>query len=350
MSIGTRARFPFAVLLVLTLALGACASPSSTAPPPTTSPTAEPDATATPAARVDVTIGNASQPAVATGAFSAAMQAQGDSNVVATQEFFQQSELAAQALLQDDIEVLHIGVLTPINAILGGADLVIFAVDVGNDWVLVAENEIATPQDLAGKNVGIHSETSTATAMLAKTYQDNGIDPGTINTLIVPGSANRAQAILQGQLDATPLLLQDVGTILEEAPGKFHVLVDWADIPLASGVLAAKRDWYEANLDAATELVRRMIATNTAWKADPSLATDFLVEQFPDSSRDYLASTAEEYLSRGLWPTDGGAAFLGDEFVAAIELLKSTGSIPADASDDPSTYVDLRAMDAALQR
>jgi hypothetical protein len=46
----------------------------------------------------------------------------------------------------------------------------------------------------------------------------------TPNWLIIPGSDVRAEALMRGQLDATPAEIVDVLNILNAKPGQFHVL------------------------------------------------------------------------------------------------------------------------------
>ena len=52
---------------------------------------------------------------------------------------------------------------------------------------------------------------------------------GAADLLVIPGSPNRSAALMNGQIDATPLFLSDGVNIRLQQPDKFHVLKAFAE-------------------------------------------------------------------------------------------------------------------------
>jgi ABC-type nitrate/sulfonate/bicarbonate transport system substrate-binding protein len=254
--------------------------------------------------------------------------------------FFQNSELAMQGLLQGEVDVLAIGVNGPMLAIAQGADIKMFGVTIGNDWVLVTDNDIKSPADLEGKTVAIHSDVSTGTPLLKGTLSDAGVNA---NLVTIPGSPNRAQAMMSGQVDATVLFLSDALSLQRQGAGKFHVLLDYRDVPFASQALVASTSWLSENPDLAEAVLSHSVDTANKIKGDESWASGELASMFPDDDPEYLKSLVEEYVNRNLWVTDGGKALFSTLDVA-IKTNKDLGTLPADASTDASDYVDLQFL------
>lgn len=256
--------------------------------------------------------------------------------------FFQNSELAMQGLLQGEVDVLAIGVNGPMLAIAQGADIKMFGVTIGNDWVLVTDDDITSPADLEGKTVAIHSDVSTGTPLLKGTLSDAGVKA---NLVTIPGSPNRAQAMMSGQVDATVLFLSDALSLQDQGAGKFHVLLDYRDVPFASQALVASTSWLADHPDLASAVLQHSVDTANKIKGDQSWASDELAAMFPDDKPDYLKSLVKEYVDRELWVTDGGKALFSTLDVA-IKTNKELGTLPAEASTDASDYVDLQFLEA----
>jgi ABC-type nitrate/sulfonate/bicarbonate transport system substrate-binding protein len=348
-----------ALLLALALVAGACgeetADTTTTAAEATTTTsdggggettTTAGEATTTtvagPITDVPVTVGFASadQPAYA----PATLGIENAERVPMEAIFFQQSELSLQALLQGEVDVLAIGVNGPMIAVNEGAELVIIGVTIGNDWTLVTTSDIETPADLAGTTIAIHSETSTGTPLVRGTLDDAGVEA---EFVIIPGSPNRAQAMTQGQIDATPLFLSGAIELEIADPDRFRVLLDYGEVPFASQAIVTTRSWLEENPEVAQALVEHFIQIGRRITAEPQWAVDQLSDRFPDDDPAYLDRLVAEYVDRGLWVTDGGAELLSN-FGGAIEINIALGTLPADALTEVEDYVDRTALDMAL--
>lgn len=350
-----------AVLAVLALVVTACGgggeseAPQSTDGPGSESQAASPDETegvesAAPTSAcegvtadepVSVGFASATQPAY----FPALLSIETSEAIPMESIFFQQSELAVQAVLQGEVDVLAIGINGPMITISEGADLRIFGVTIGNDWTIVANDTIQSPEDLAGARIGIHSETSTGTPLVRGTLNDLGIEAEFVT---IAGSPNRAQAMTQDQIDATTLFLSDSIRLEREDPDKFHVVVDYAEVPFASQSLVAGTEWLDANPEVAECFATHFVETAQRMHEERDWAIDQLTEMFPEEDPEYLEALATEYLDRGLWVDDGGQELLSNLGEAA-EILIDLGSLSADAPTDASAYVRMDLVDAAVE-
>lgn len=349
-----------ALVAVLALVVTACGGGTSESPQATDEPTTQSaspspagtdgDATATPTSACEtvtadepVTVGfaSATQPAY----FPALVSIETSENIPMEPTFFQQSELAMQALLQGEVDVLAIGINGPMITISEGADLRIFGVTIGNDWTIVANDSIQSPEDLAGARIGIHSETSTGTPLARGTLNELGIEAEFVT---IAGSPNRAQAMTQDQIDATTLFLSDSIRLERNDPDKFHVLLDYAEVPFASQSLVASTEWLDANPELAECFVTHFVETGQRMHDEPEWAVEQLTAMFPEEDPDYLEALATEYLDRGLWVDDGGQELLSNLGEAA-EILVDLGSLSSDAPTDVDSYVRMDLVDAAVE-
>lgn len=343
-----------ALLAMLALVATACGGGASPTPEPSEAPaSAAPESaapeSAAPAAACEgvtadepLTVGFAS---VTQPSYFAALRSIETSDIPMEAEFFQQSELAMQALLQEEVDMLAIGINGPMITISEGAELAIFGVTIGNDWTIVATQDIQSPADLAGQRIGIHSETSTGTPLARGTLADANVEAEFIT---IAGSPNRAQAMTNDQIDATTLFLSDSIRLELSDPDKFHVLLDYSEVPFASQSLVAGTAWLDANPELAACVSAHFVETGMAMQADPEATIDQLMEMFPDEDPAYLEVLATEYLERNLWVADGGQELLSN-LGEAIDILIDLGSLNADAPTDPEAYVRMDIVDAAVE-
>lgn len=351
-------RTVLALMAVLALVMAACGT-SGSSPSQDDDPTQEPPAesagesmgtetSAPTAACEDISVdepiavgfASATQPAY----LPALLAIETSRDIPMEPTFFQQSELAMQALLQGEVDVLAIGINGPMITISEGAELAIFGVTIGNDWTIVATQEIQAPEDLDGSTIAIHSETSTGTPLLRGTLDEAQAEAELVT---IPGSPNRAQAMTQGQIDATPLFLSDAIRLERSDPDRFHVLLDYSEVPFASQSLVASTEWLDGNPELAECFLTHFVETGQRMSAEPDWTADRLVSLFPGEEPEYLQALADEYLGRSLWVADGGQELLSN-LGDAIGILIDLGSLNADAPSDPSAYTRTDLLDAAL--
>lgn len=121
---------------------------------------------------------------------------------------FDSPDIQTQALLNGDIQVASMGPATVIAADLAGADLKMVARNNFIDLQVVSGGDIADCAGLDGKIVAYHSDGSTSTAHLRRYLADNCPDAKP-QFMVLSGSANRAAALLNGQIAGTIVRLED---------------------------------------------------------------------------------------------------------------------------------------------
>jgi NitT/TauT family transport system substrate-binding protein len=122
---------------------------------------------------------------------------------------------ALAALLRGDVDMGIFGLHSSVNAIRQGAPIrAVLAVRPVNEWLFVSTTR--TVAELRGKRVG-HQAPGTETQAFARVVlRRAGLDDDDVQLLAVPGSPNRAAALIGGRLDATWLEYVDYRRILRQ--------------------------------------------------------------------------------------------------------------------------------------
>jgi len=139
--------------------------------------------------------------------------------------FFPKTDLAVQAVVAGEADIGSAAGIAVVKAVESGLNVRIIGEQVRNEWQLVTPVSLKDPKQLDGKRVGYHAPITVTEALvkwMARHYQ---INP---TWMIIPGSEVRAEALMRGQLDATPAEIGDVLNILRSKPGQFHVLISYA--------------------------------------------------------------------------------------------------------------------------
>jgi ABC-type nitrate/sulfonate/bicarbonate transport system substrate-binding protein len=137
------------------------------------------------------------------------------------------------------------------------------------EFVVVAKKEIATPQALNGVKLASHSPRATVQSLLEHYFRDHpGVKP---NYVFMPaGSPARAEAILQGAVDAVAVDVAAAQAVLDRAPDKFHVLIDLTTAPVSNSFLAARIDFANQNADLMKQAIRRLLESHRKGVKDPT--------------------------------------------------------------------------------
>src|ERR1041384_1718282 len=139
--------------------------------------------------------------------------------------FFPRTDLAVQAVVAGEADMGSAAGIAVGKAVEGAMNVRIIAEQVRNEWQLVTPVSIKDVKQLDGKRVGYHAPITVTEALVKWMAQHYKISP---NWMIIPGSEVRAEALMRGQLDATPAEIGDVLNILNAKPGQFHVLISYA--------------------------------------------------------------------------------------------------------------------------
>ena len=245
-----------------------------------------------------------------------------------TSNFMSKNELAVQAVVGKQADFGVCASATVVTAIQAGSPIVIFGQRTRNLWVLGAKTDIKTVQDLNGKRYAIHSTNSLTAAVTNWLIKKNNIKP---NIMIVPGSDVRMQALLNNQIDASPLDLTTWEMLNKQAPGKFHILVNWMDqLPgLDDLVYFASKDWIQSHPDIVNDILKTELTTYRAAKKDPETFYSKIKTYFPDDKESEDRAALEPLLKAGVYDVNGGGSNFADE---SYSFYLDSGWLTGDTS------------------
>lgn len=258
--------------------------------------------------------------------------------------FLNQSEAPVQALIQGSVDVANSSVTPVITAAAAGADIKSFAKTRGVEYVMLTTSDIEGPQDLDGKRVGLHAQASTTT-LLTKLYLKDypDVEP---QYLIVPGSGNRIQAMLAGELDATAAQFGDDTNAMEQAPGEFHVIFNFAkELPeLVDSVYSYNPDELDEETRVFLEtLLAETVRFNRRILDDPGWA--LTAAEDADVSE---TGGLDRYVESGIFPDDNGLSAEAMDFTiqALVDagLIESDTAPSGDALYDPTIWEGAQAL------
>ncbi|MCH2540380.1 MAG: ABC transporter substrate-binding protein, partial [Anaerolineales bacterium] len=141
--------------------------------------------------------------------------------------FYAQGELAVAAVAGGQAD-FGVGASTVwLSAILKGEAVTGLMEQTANGWSVMGIKDVEGCAEIDGMRTAIHSEGSVSTAMLRAYINENcpGIEP---DYMVIPGSENRAAALMAGEIDVTPSELIDSIRISELRPGEFHRIANFA--------------------------------------------------------------------------------------------------------------------------
>jgi len=212
-----------------------------------------------------------------------------------------QVQAAAEGL--SDISTITAAANVP--ALDAGLDFTFFLSRNLNEFVLVARSDLTTCESLDGLRVAVHSQTD-ITGLLTSNWLEENCPDANPDVQIVEGSENRLAGLLQDQLDASPLDIQDTQLLLAERPDDFHVLANWVtEFPLLGGVYAAPPDWLAENEEFVKDFIRVHLDVWDEIYANPDLLVEEAVARLPQADPEILEAVAMEYLEFEVLPPDG---------------------------------------------
>ncbi|MBI2874025.1 MAG: ABC transporter substrate-binding protein [Firmicutes bacterium] len=222
-------------------------------------------------------------------------------------KFMAKSELAVEAVVRGDAHIGNTGGVTLYNAIAEGAKIKVFMQQSGNPWALVGRGNVKTLQDLDGKKLAQHSpaaESKALTDMILATKAPN-VKP---QVLIIAGSDNRAQALLQGDIDASPLELSDLIGLNIKQPGNFNVLVSFTqELPLLqTSPFYAGTSFLAEKKGAVKSFIRAILDTHLKIAEDATFLKEQAPKYLPGYDQEQLPQMIDVYRQYGLWPVNGG--------------------------------------------
>ena len=212
-----------------------------------------------------------------------------------------------------------------------------------NPHRLVVSASIASCQQLQGRRLALHAEGAVSTA-LVRAYLQEACPAAAPSFLFMPESTSRASALLAGVIDAASLEVSSVLWLESQAPGRFHILSDFAERwpSIATTGVHVNARFASTHGEDVRAYVRARLAANTRVDGQPDLLIDTATRAIGPSPA--WRVTADRYLADHAWPADGG---LSDKIAArSLEFYQQHGTL--NRALVPASVVDLSFLKAAL--
>jgi ABC-type nitrate/sulfonate/bicarbonate transport system substrate-binding protein len=243
--------------------------------------------------------------------------------------YLNESEAPMQALVQGNVHFAQTAFTSAIAAIAKGAPAKIVAETRRPEYVMLTLKEMKAPADFNGRRVAIHSNVSSVAMMTRLFLKD--VPQVKPDILVIPGSPNRIQAMLAGQVDASVVQLGDDDGILAQQPDKWHVTFNYAkEMPdLLDAVLVVRDDFLAQNRPTVVELVKRTLDANRKVNADEKFLVNAARQRevtLPKGAS--LENHAKRYVESAVFPNDGGVTEKALKF--SIDAARDTNFITGD--------------------
>ena len=259
---------------------------------------------------------------------SLALQNLAKDGVTVKESFHQGGEDAVQAVARGESDFGTSNAATVFAAIKKGVPIKAIMTSYYPAYVFVAPVSAKNAGDLDGMRVGIHAKVSSTTLYTNLALAE--YPQAKAQILIVPGSANRVQAMIAGQLDASVLQFADWLTIQKEAPGKFHVIYDVA--VEAAGIIDSVIFTNTQTLTADPGYVKQFLGALQSEYAsvytDEKQLADDIATLVPKTTPEEAAELAEISIKDKIWPADGG--FTKEKIEATLKALSDAELLTAD--------------------
>ncbi|HMA82551.1 MAG TPA: ABC transporter substrate-binding protein [Candidatus Binatia bacterium] len=242
--------------------------------------------------------------------------------------FFPKTDLAVQAVVAGEADIGSAAGIAVVKAVESGLNVRIIGEEVRNEWQLVTPVSITDPKQLDGKRVGYHAPITVTEALVKWMALHYKITP---NWMIIPGSDVRAEALMRGQLDATPAEIADVLNILNAKPGQFHVLISYAKIfpQLIGSMYFARADYVQKNGALVESVLEAVLREHRSAEARPALIKENALRLLPETKPELVDAIAATYKELRIWDVNGGAdRQRGD---ASIKFFEESGLLKKNA-------------------
>ena len=240
-------------------------------------------------------------------------------------KIFSDQALQTEALLSNEVQFTSGNPIAALTAIQLGAPLALVGERSANDWIVVAQEGIQSCADLAGKKVPYQSEASVSTYML-KTFveQECGVEP---SYFILEGSANRAAAMVGGQIDATIVQVEDWLVATQGQDTSAHVLADIkSTLPnLTTATYTVARPWLEENSELLSAFLAHLLQTNRSANADLTSLRQPALDHLEGYDEAALDAVIKAYSGLGIFFEDGGLT--EDKVKYSIDFFVKTGGL-----------------------
>jgi ABC-type nitrate/sulfonate/bicarbonate transport system substrate-binding protein len=244
--------------------------------------------------------------------------------------------LITESLARGDADIGMVNNQTVWTAISKGADIRTIAQFTGSTTVFAAGRDFATCRDLDGKRVGVAATSGVSPSLFGRYLKDQCPD-ARLQLLVIPESAGRVAALVSGELDAAVMPGEAFYQVQQQAPGRFHSLMTYAQAfpQVQIDGLHVRRSWAEANPEAVKDFLAAMLRTNREVRDNPEVLYRE-AEQRLDLDPADARAVGDADLQMGIWDANGGLTAENlqytIDFLAGMSAL-SPGLRAADVAD-----------------
>ncbi len=242
--------------------------------------------------------------------------------------FFPKTDLAVQAVVAGEADIGSAAGIAVVKAVESGMNIRIIGEQVRNEWQLVTPVSLKDPKQLDGKRVGYHAPITVTEALVKWMAQHYKITP---NWMIIPGSEVRAEALMRGQLDATPAEIGDVLNILNAKPGQFHVMISYAKTfpQLIGSMYFARADYVQKNGAIVESVLEAILRAHRNAEERPASVRENALRLLPETKPELVDAIAGTYRELKIWDVNGGAGRERGE--ASIKFFEESGLLKKNA-------------------
>ncbi len=260
--------------------------------------------------------------------------------------FFPKTELAVQAVVAGEADMGSAAGIAVVKAVESGMNVRVIGEQVRNEWQLVTPVAIKDIKQLDGKRVGYHAPITVTEALVKWMAQHYKITP---NWMIIPGSDVRSEALMRGQLDATPAEIGDVLNILAVKPGQFHVLISYAKTfpQLIGSMYFARADYVQKNGATVETVLEAILRTHRTAEERPASVKENALRLLPETKPELIEATAATYKDLRIWDVNGGADRKRGE--ASIKFFEESGLLKKDAVSFKQSF-DTGPLDNVIKK
>src|ERR671911_1633344 len=260
--------------------------------------------------------------------------------------FFPKTDLAVQAVVAGEADMGSAAGIAVVKAVESGMNVRIIGEQVRNEWQLVTPVSFKDPKQLDGKRVGYHAPITVTEALVKWMANRYKITP---NWMIIPLSDARAEALMRGQLDATPAEIGDVLNILTAKPGQFHVLISYAKTfpQLIGSMYFAPTDYLQKNAATVENVLEAILRAHRVAEEQPASVKENALRLLPETKPELVDAIAATYKELRIWDVNGGAdKERGD---ASIKFFEESGLLKKGAVTFNQSF-DIGPLDKVLKK
>jgi ABC-type nitrate/sulfonate/bicarbonate transport system substrate-binding protein len=229
-----------------------------------------------------------------------ALKAQG---ITVTLKQFDSLTQAEQAFVANQADLLFGSTEGMLNANSQGSDGMAVWEGNGDNWVLISKASVADVKELDGKPLATGPSGQTTYTLVTEGAKQLGYSP---QLVVINGSGNRVQALVQGQVDSALASVADFIAQDATTPGDYQILVSYQDVfpGFSDAYFWAHKTWVDGNLAAAQAIVNALAVNYKRINTDKPWFVDLVSQYFPSTDAATAGIIWDQFTALKLWAPD----------------------------------------------